>query len=200
MDSRFDEANSRLGQLDTVRDRFIVRAERLPADLAVLWLCNEIREAAYSAVELRRLHAQSAAFPSARTVFEATQQLIVLATEDDYVGIGTRAWLYHRRKEKRIAQFARGTQAADEWYAEVIREIQQIWVVYNSGAETILQRKNARSRIRAGNLTPGVIRLDRPGCCRRNFRQHQDLISVASRSPTIMELTGFDSDAVRLSK
>jgi len=42
----------------------------------------------------------------------------------------------HRRKEKRIAQFARGTQAADEWYAEAIREIQQIWVVYSSDAET----------------------------------------------------------------
>ena len=117
MDALFDEAISRLSQLDTVRDTFIVRADRLPADLPVVGLCNEIREAAYSAVELCRLHAQSAAFPSARTVFEATLQLIVLATEGDYIGVGTRAWLYHRRKEKRIAQFARGTQAADQWYA-----------------------------------------------------------------------------------
>jgi len=144
MDPLFDEAISRLSQLDNVRDTFIVRADRLPADLAVLGLCNEIREAAYSAVELCRLHAQSAAFPSARTVFEATQQLIVLATEGDYIGVGTRAWLYHHRKEKRIAQFARGTQAADQWYAEAIRELQQIWVTYNIDAEKILRRENAQ--------------------------------------------------------
>jgi hypothetical protein len=97
MDPLFDEAISGLWQLDAACDTFVVRADRLPADLAVVGLCNEIREAACSAVELCRLHGQSPAFPSARSVFEATQQLIVLAIDVDYLGVGTRAWLYHPR-------------------------------------------------------------------------------------------------------
>src|SRR5256885_1689695 len=94
-DSHFDEALAKLNHLDSVRERLLLRAELLPADLALVGLYNEIREAAFLAVELCRLHAQSAAFPLARRVFEATQQIIVLATEEDYLGVGTRAWLYH---------------------------------------------------------------------------------------------------------
>jgi hypothetical protein len=55
----FDEAISRLTQLDTVRNTFVVRADRLPADLAVVGLCYEIREAAHSAVELCRFYVPS---------------------------------------------------------------------------------------------------------------------------------------------
>ncbi len=101
-----DEALPKINHLDSVRERFLIRAELLPADLAFVGLYNELREAAFLAVELCRLHAQSAAFPLARRVFEATQQIIVLATEEDYLGVGARAWLYHLRKERRVAHFA----------------------------------------------------------------------------------------------
>lgn len=144
MDSLFDEAIVNLNHLSSVRERFLIRAELLPADLAVVGLYNEVREAAYLVVELCRLHAQSAAFPLARTIFEATQQIIVLATEDYYLNMGTRAWLYHLRKAKRVAHFARGPDAADDWFRRAVGGIQRIWAVYNPDAEKILRDENAQ--------------------------------------------------------
>jgi len=144
MESLFDETIGLLSQLNAVRDQFEIRAELLPADLALVGLYSTLQDAAYSAVELCRLHAQSAAFPMARTTFEATQQIIALATEDDYLGVGTRAWLFHVRKERRIAQFARGDQAANNWYDQTTGEILRIWAPYNSNAEAILRREDAQ--------------------------------------------------------
>jgi len=143
-DSHFDEALAKLNHLDSVRERFLMRAELLPADLAFVGLYNELREAAFLAVELCRLHAQSAAFPLARRVFEATQQIIVLGTEEDYLGVGTRAWLYHLRKARRVAHFARGAVAAQDWFEQAVSEIQRIWITYNSDAEKILRHENAQ--------------------------------------------------------
>ena len=144
MDSLFDEAIAKLNHLSSVRERFLIRAELLPADLALVGLCNELRDAAFLAVELCHLHAQSAAFPLARTVFEATQQIIVLATEDDYLSVGTRAWLYDLRKKKRVVNLAGGADAADDWFRQAVGEIQRIWVVYNSDAEKILRDENSQ--------------------------------------------------------
>jgi hypothetical protein len=52
VDSHFDEALAKLNHLDFVRERLLLRAELLPADLALVGLYNEIREAAFLAVEL----------------------------------------------------------------------------------------------------------------------------------------------------
>ena len=144
MDSQFDEAIAKINLLGPIREQFQIRAELLPADLAIVGLYTELRESAFLAVELCRLHAQSAAFPLARTVFEATQQLIVLATEDDYLSVGTRAWLYDLRKRKRVAQFARGAEAADDWFQQAVGELQRIWTVYNPNAEKDLHHENTQ--------------------------------------------------------
>jgi hypothetical protein len=126
MGSLFDEVAAKLTKLGAVRDRFVMRAELLPADLALAGLLNEIRDAAFLATELCHLHAQLAAFPLARKVFEATQQLMVLATEDDYLSVGTRAWLFHRRKEKLVAEHSAGTDEANEWFEHAVRDIKRI--------------------------------------------------------------------------
>jgi len=60
MDSLFDEVAARLQQLEDVRGQFTIRAEQLAADLALVGLHNELRDATYSAAELCRLRAQSA--------------------------------------------------------------------------------------------------------------------------------------------
>lgn len=144
MDCLFDEAIAKLNHLSSVRERFLIQAELLPADLAIEGLYNQLRDAAFLAVELCRLHAQSAAFPLARTVFEATQQIIVLATEDDYLSVGTRAWLYDLRKKKRVVYFAKNADAADDWFQRMVGGIQGIWAVYNSNADKILRDQNAQ--------------------------------------------------------
>ena len=144
METEFDAAIAQLSHLNTIRERFLIRAELLPADLALVGLCNELREAAYLAVELCRLHAQPAAFPLARTVFEATQRVIVLATEEDYLSVGVRAWLYDLRKQRKVAAFARGQDTAQKWFEDQVHEIQRIWDKYDSQAKKTIDRENAQ--------------------------------------------------------
>jgi hypothetical protein len=144
MDSLFEEVISKLNHLSSIRERFVIRAELLPADLAVDGQYNDIREAAFLAVQLCRLHSHSAAFPLARTVFEGAQRLIILTTEEDYLSLGTRAWLYDLRKQKRIVYLAQGHDAANGWFQRSVDQIQRIWENYNSGAARILHDENAR--------------------------------------------------------
>ena len=106
----------KLDQLKALRQGFVIRAERLAADVAMVGLIDDLLDAAHSAVELSRSGALSSAFPQTRTVFEAAQRVIAVATDDDYLRVGTRAWLYYHRKDKRIVHFARGPEAAKEWF------------------------------------------------------------------------------------
>jgi uncharacterized membrane protein len=114
MDSLPDDVTKSLEHLNAVRERFTIRAQLLPADLALVGLYNDLRDAASLVIVLCQIDAPVAAFPLARIVFEATQRIIALATEDDYVRVGTRAWLYYRRKDMRMVGFARGAETARE--------------------------------------------------------------------------------------
>jgi len=58
--------------------------------------------------------------------------------------VGTRAWLYHRRKEKRVVYFAEGAEAAHDWFRSVVCEIQRIWAGHNPNAGKILRHENAQ--------------------------------------------------------
>ena len=50
MDSPFDEATAKLNHLSSVREKVLIRAELLPADLALVGLYNELRDAAFLTV------------------------------------------------------------------------------------------------------------------------------------------------------
>jgi hypothetical protein len=84
MDSLSDLVTSKLERLSALRERFVIRVESLPADLALVGLLDELREAAFSTIQFCHLRKQHAAFPLARMAFEAAQRVIVLATDDDY--------------------------------------------------------------------------------------------------------------------
>jgi hypothetical protein len=144
MDSLADEVLRKLEHLELLRGRFEIRADTLPADLTLAGLYNELRDAVFLAVELSNRHIHVAAFPLARMVFEATQRVIALATDDDYVRVGARAWLYYLRKDKRIIHLARDAAAADEWYEHAIHQLQHIWSVHNPAAVTVFREENAR--------------------------------------------------------
>ncbi len=74
--------------------------------------------------------------------FEAAQRLIILATDDDYERVGTRAWLYYLRKDMRVVHFARDADAAREWYKRGMQEMLHIWSVHNPTAEVVFREAN----------------------------------------------------------
>lgn len=144
MNSDFDAVALKLEHLNYMREAFVMRAALLPADLALLGLLDDTLDAASTVVQLCRDNRPITAFPLARRAFEATQRVIVLATEEDYVRVGTRAWLYCVRKDMRIVKFARGVDEAQEWYESALRQLQGIWSSHNSEAEMILREENRR--------------------------------------------------------
>jgi hypothetical protein len=142
MDSLLDRVTTQLERLSELRVRFAIRIESLPADLTLLGLLDELREAAFSAIQLCHLLEQQAAFPLARLAFEAAQRIIVLATEDDYARVGARAWLYYLRKDMKIVQFARDAEASREWYGRRMGELLHIWSLHNPTAEAVFREAN----------------------------------------------------------
>ncbi len=144
MSSVLQTVTARLEHLNVLRKEFAVYAASLPADLALAGLVDALLDAAKAAVQLCNANAPVVAFPLARIVFEAAQRVIVLATADDYVRVGTRAWLYYQRKDMRLARFARGPEAAREWLENATRQLPHIWSAYNPQAEAVLRDENER--------------------------------------------------------
>lgn len=146
LNSLTDSVNSRLEQLKARKERFVVRAELLPADLALIGLLQDLLDAASGAFQLCQpgTPAAAAAFPLTRTVFEAAQRLIALATSDDYVRVGTRAWLYYQRKDMRFAKLARDPDAAREWFDAATRQFVRVFKAHNPDAEMLMREENER--------------------------------------------------------
>jgi hypothetical protein len=91
--------------IDTLRrlcDEHGVRAETLVPDLALTGLVLDILDAALTGLDLLNSDRPYRAYSMVRIAFEATQRLLVLATSRNYVALGTRAWLYYRRKDTRL--------------------------------------------------------------------------------------------------
>jgi hypothetical protein len=144
MNELSDEVASRLRRLDALRKQFVIRAASLPADFALVGLYNDVYDSASLAADLCEPDIHAAAFPLARTVFEAAQRLIALATDEDYLRTGVRAWLYYLRKDARVAHYAHGAEAARRWAEQAIGTLRDIWARYNQKAQAIIQDENAR--------------------------------------------------------
>jgi hypothetical protein len=78
-----------LERLSALGQRLVIRANHLPADLALLGLLEDLRGAASAVLALSESAPSFTIYPLTRTVFEATQRIIALATDDDYLRAGT---------------------------------------------------------------------------------------------------------------
>ena len=83
----------RLSEIADLRKRLEIRADLLPADLALTGLLDDLIEVSTAAIELAE-QSTRAVYPLVRTAFESAQRIVALATDDDYLRVGTRAWLY----------------------------------------------------------------------------------------------------------
>ena len=143
----------RLEQLTALSQRLLIRADHLPADLTLLGLVEDLLEAASAVLALSESAASIVTYPLTRTAFEAAQRIIVLATDDDYLRTGARAWLYHHRKDMRILRIDEGREAAEAWFASAVGRLRDIWRAYCPDAEVILSQEN--DRLRANEVKRG---------------------------------------------
>jgi hypothetical protein len=136
MDTEKEGYQFKFDDLKTLRDQFEIRADLLPADLALVGLLDDLLDASTATIEFVD-RSTRVVYPLVRTAFEAAQRIVALATDEDYLRIGTRAWLYYQQKD---ASVRRKTEAekADQWLEQVIKQMHDIWIVHNPAAEMLL--------------------------------------------------------------
>lgn len=141
MNSDHEGCRTRLFELTTLREGFEIRADLLPADLALLGLLDDLLDASTVAIQFADKSIRTV-YPLVRTAFEASQRIVALATDDDYLRLGTRAWLYYQHKD---ASVRRKTEAekADQWLDATVSRMRDIWTPHNEKANELLTREDA---------------------------------------------------------
>jgi hypothetical protein len=130
-----------LSELRTLREQFEIRADFLPADLALTGLLDDLVDASTAAIELVD-RSTRVVYPLVRTAFEAAQRIVALATDDDYLRTGTRAWLYYQRKDASVRRTTE-PEKADQWLEAVVSRMRDIWIAHNKEAAQLLATESA---------------------------------------------------------
>src|SRR5262249_44005538 len=141
MNSGDKDCEIRLSELAGLRKRFEIRADLLPADLALAGLIDDLLDASTAAIELAE-RSTRAVYPLVRTAFEAAQRIVAVATDDDYLRVGTRAWLYYQHKDASVRR-RKNAEKADRWLEAVVSRMRDIWIRYNGSAEELLVGESA---------------------------------------------------------
>ena len=132
---------SGLSELVAFRERFEIRADLLPADLALAGLIDDLLNTSTAAIEFAERSTRTV-YPLVRTAFEAAQRIVALATDDDYLRVGTRAWLYYQHKDASVRRKTEG-EKADRWLEAVVSQMRDIWIPHNGAAEELLKSEGA---------------------------------------------------------
>lgn len=137
-----------LKQLQSLHAEHGLRAAALVPDLAFIGLLDDVVDAAEAAIDLLRTSRPYRAYSMARVAFEAAQRLLVLATADDYVGLGTRAWLYYQAKDEAL----RGGDDAGSGIPSIKDQLLTVWTSHCTEAAAIMQREGeVLRRLRRGS-------------------------------------------------
>lgn len=137
-----DGASTALERISVLRSRLAIRADTLPADLALAGLLDDLLGAATAAMAMVADQSTAVAYPLTRIAFEAAQRAIVLATDEHYLSVGTRAWLYYHRKDAGIMRRT-DPEAAARWYDQAVTQLRDMWTPYNGAADETLRAENA---------------------------------------------------------
>jgi hypothetical protein len=141
MDVDDGPARAELQRIKVLREGLKIRADTLPADLALAGLVDDL-VATVAAVVTLATASTSVLYPLARIAFEDAQRIVALATDDDYLRIGTRAWLYYQRKESAIIGKTDQQAAADRDRA-IVGQMREMWTPYCPDADELLRSEGA---------------------------------------------------------
>jgi hypothetical protein len=137
--------NSGLAKLRGLRAQHGFRAATLVPDLAFIGLVDDTIDAVEEALSLLDGPRPHRAYAIARIAFEAAQRLIVLGTADDYLELGTRAWLYYVGKDEAlVAGRARDAVAGRR------DKIIETWSLRNGNASAIVAVELEKLRKKKG--------------------------------------------------
>lgn len=188
MNSDDEGYRTQLSKLKTLRGWFEIRADSLPADLALTGLLEDLLDASSAAIEIAE-QSTRAVFPLVRAAFEAAQRIVALATDDDYLRVGTRAWLYYQQKDASVLRKTE-PEKADRWLEAVVSRMRDIWSPYNGQADEMLSDAGAHLRA-SGKKKPR-----RPD----NFMGQDLAVVVQDRYPRIYGPAGIPSDVKELNR
>lgn len=116
------------------------RASSLVPDLALVGLAADAADAADSALDLLEGSRPYRAYAMARVCFEASQRVLPLAVAEDYLRLGTRAWVYYQCKDAALRgspRFSLGSEA---------EEIVRFWENVNADARALIEEAVASLR------------------------------------------------------
>lgn len=111
------------------------RAETLVPDLAFVGLVDDTIDATEEALQLLRGPRPHRAYAMVRVAFEAAQRLLVLATADDYIHLGTRAWLYYVGKDEALRADIDSVAAPADYRDRIV----QIWAMQYAEAVAVVE-------------------------------------------------------------
>lgn len=141
------KVSKQLKDLRRLRGYHGFRAETLVPDLALIGLVDDIIDAVETAIQLLQGDKPHRAYSMARVAFEAAQRLLVLGTSENYLRLGTRAWLYYQIKDEILGSV---DDAAEE---TARKQIIAAWEnrfptaseIVLSESENLIQQKKQRS-------------------------------------------------------
>ncbi len=90
-----------LAEFDEELAAFRCRPATLVADLVVLGFGRDLADTAHAIESFADSPRPHKAYPNARLAFELAQNIVVLATHEDYGAVGARAWVYFEDKDSR---------------------------------------------------------------------------------------------------
>lgn len=139
-----------LATLRQLRSLHGFRAETLVPDLAFIGLVDDTLEAAEEALQLVAGPRPHRAYAMVRVAFEAAQRLLVLATAENYVQVGTRAWLYYVGKDEALRVRTNSENITGDYRDQII----QAWALRYKDAEAVVEAemRNLRKNKRPDNF------------------------------------------------
>lgn len=121
-------------ELNKAQSDFKYRPETMVADIVLMGLTMEVYESAKVVEILANSDFPHRAFANARNAFEAAQQAMVLAAQEDYALAGARAWVYFYKKDSEWLANARpegsgvtNKEDAQKWYERHISQMAKTW-------------------------------------------------------------------------
>ena len=135
-----------LASLRQLRSMHGFRAETLVPDLAFIGLVDDTIEATEEALQLVVGPRPYRAYAMVRVAFEVAQRLLVLATAQDYVHLGTRAWLYYVGKDQSLRTRTDSKNLIEDYRDQII----QSWALRYKDAEAVVEAEMEILRKRKG--------------------------------------------------
>ncbi|MBW4481428.1 MAG: hypothetical protein KME14_02680 [Tildeniella torsiva UHER 1998/13D] len=124
---------------------FRFSANTLLADIALFGLAFDVLDSAYAVEILSETRLPHRGYPIARTAFEAAQQAMVLATQENYALAGARAWIYFCKKDSEwLAQSCpegsgiNNREDAEIWFKEKLAEMLVTWGEFSPGKQILI--------------------------------------------------------------